>query len=363
VRPIPLAANQPRQFYRGGEQIAAFRGEPAPDDHRPEDWVASTVSLFGGDEGLARLPDGTVLRAAVRADPEAWLGAEHVASYGPDPAVLVKLLDAGERLPVHCHPDRAFAARRLGCRYGKTEAWVVLGTTGGDPRVHLGFSRDVRREEVDAWVAGQDAEAMLGAMHAVPVAAGDALLVPAGTPHAVGAGVFLVELQEPTDFSVMLEWASFGLADRSTHQLGLPAREALGCLDLAGLSPDALGALRTTGADPRREEAVSALLPAAADPFFRAELVRGSRAPLEPGFAVLVVTDGAGRLRTEAGDALDLRRGGTVLVPYAAGATYLDDGVSAVRARPPAPVPDPAPSGTRTGPGSTAVDPGAHGSS
>jgi hypothetical protein len=55
--------------------------------------------------------------------------------------VLVKLLDAGERLPVHAHPDRAFALRHLDCRNGKTEAWVVVGTSVADPVVYLGLSR------------------------------------------------------------------------------------------------------------------------------------------------------------------------------------------------------------------------------
>lgn len=355
MRPVLLPANQPRQFYRGGEQIAAFRGEPARDDHRPEDWVGSTVSLFGGAEGLTRLPDGSLLRDAVAAEPEAYLGAEHVAAYGADPALLVKLLDAGQRLPVHCHPDREFAARHLHCPFGKTEAWVVVGTTGDDASVHLGFSRDVDAEEVDRWVAHQDAGAMLAAMNRVPVVPGDALLVPAGAPHAVGAGVFLVELQEPTDFSVMLEWASFGLDDRSTTQLGLPSAQALGCLDRTGRSVEQVRALGTSASDPQRQQDVSSLLPGQAAPFFRAEQVLGHGTRLDPGFALLVVTAGEGRLRTDQGEEVGLRRGHTVLVPHAAGATYADGDVRIVRARPPA--------AADTDPTSTTVDPGEAGSS
>ena len=55
-----------------------------------------------------------MLKDVIAADPEAFLGPEHVASYGADPALLVKLLDAGERLPVHYHPGRAFAKQHLG---------------------------------------------------------------------------------------------------------------------------------------------------------------------------------------------------------------------------------------------------------
>src|SRR5947207_10007072 len=109
MQPVPLAANLPATFYRGAGRIARFRG--CPDlPPRPEDWVASTTTRFGSSSaGLSSLPSGQLLRDAVLAAPERWLGPAHVDRYGADPAILVKLLDAGERLPVHVHPDRRFA--------------------------------------------------------------------------------------------------------------------------------------------------------------------------------------------------------------------------------------------------------------
>src|SRR5207302_407045 len=71
-------------------------------------------------------------------EPEAWLGAAHVQRYGADPALLVKLLDAGPRLPLHVHPDRRFATAHLASPYGKTEAWVTVDAVP-DASVHLGF--------------------------------------------------------------------------------------------------------------------------------------------------------------------------------------------------------------------------------
>jgi mannose-6-phosphate isomerase len=79
------------------------------------------------------------------------------------------------------------------------------------------------------------------------------------------------------------------------------------------------------------------LLPAEADPFFRAERLRPDpAAPLEAAFSILVVTAGSGRLET-AGGALDLHRGNTVLVPYAAGAGEVRGRLEAVRCLPPEP--------------------------
>jgi mannose-6-phosphate isomerase class I len=113
VRPLVLGPNQPRRFYRGGGAIARFRGLEQTGEYMPEDWVGSATSVFGdASAGLTRL-DGTTLRDALAADPDAFFGRPHGERHGGDPGLLVKLLDAGERLPVHCHPDRAFA-RGLG---------------------------------------------------------------------------------------------------------------------------------------------------------------------------------------------------------------------------------------------------------
>ena len=78
------------------------------------------------------------------------------------------------------------------------------------------------------------------------------------------------------------------------------------------------------------------LLPDAADPYFRAERVRGGD-ELGPSFAVLLVTGGEGALRSSEGDELELRRGMTALVPFGAGATTLSGDIEAIRCLPPVP--------------------------
>ncbi|MBY8851224.1 mannose-6-phosphate isomerase [Saccharothrix longispora] len=324
TQPVPLAANQPRQFYRGGAAIAALRNDTGADGG-PEDWVASTTTQFGKDEaGLSRLPDGRWLRDAVAADPVTWLGAEHAAEFGGDTALLVKLLDAGQRLPVHCHPSNAFAEQHFGCRHGKTEAWIVVGTTGPDPTVYIGFREDVPADVVARWVAEQD-PAMLDALNPVAVSPGDTVFVPAGVPHAIGEGVFIVELQQPTDFSITLEWDGF-LADAEAGHLGLGYDKALDCVERRAQSVDDL-VLRT-----RAETGPSVpLLGTRADPFFRADRLHVSgTAALEPSFGVLVVLEGAGTVGPVA-----VHRGSTLVVPHAAGEVVVTGDVVAVRCRPP----------------------------
>ena len=103
MKPLRLPPNQLHRFYRGGDAIARFRGTPSSDEYAPEDWVGSTNAVFGdGDVGLSRFEDGVLVRDAVAADPAGFLGPGRTET-----GLLVKLLDAAQRLPVHCHPDRA----------------------------------------------------------------------------------------------------------------------------------------------------------------------------------------------------------------------------------------------------------------
>jgi mannose-6-phosphate isomerase len=312
---LALPANQPETFYAGAGRIAAFRSAPALPD-RPEDWVASTTTRFGlAPSGLSALPDGRLLADAVAADPRWWLGPDRA-----DTGVLVKLLDAGQRLPLHVHPDRRFAHDHLASPYGKTEAWVIVEAVP-DAYVHLGFARDVAPEELAGWVAGQRTDEMLAATNRVPIRAGDAVLCPAGLPHAIGPGVLLVEVQEPTDFSVLLEYEAFGL-DGGHLELGWDL--ALQCVDRRRWSPERLAALRGGG---------DRLLPAEAAEFFAAERLRGPSAELDAAFSVVVVVGGAGTL-AGAHDDLPVRRGDTLLVPYAAGRLTLTGDVEAIRLGP-----------------------------
>jgi mannose-6-phosphate isomerase len=319
MEPVKLGANLPATFYRGSGAIARFRGSPDLPP-RPEDWVASTTTRFGSpSSGLSVLPGGELLRDAIAASPEQWLGPAHVDRYGADPAILVKLLDAGERLPVHVHPDRRFATAHLASPYGKTEAWVIL-SAAPDAVVYLGFSRSVSSAELSDWVVGQRIDSMLAATNAVPVRAGDSVLVPAGLPHAIGPGVLLVEVQEATDFSVLLEASRFGLDDAAAFA-GLPRELALSCVDRSPWDPARVSSLR------RDRGAV--LFPPDADEFFRAERV-GS--VMDPGFSVVVVTSGRGFLGTVA-----VAAGDTVVVPYAAGTVRVSGELTAIRLRPPDP--------------------------
>jgi mannose-6-phosphate isomerase len=330
--PVLLPSNQFDHFYLGGDRIEALRGGPGG-PRRPEEWLASTTTRAGeAPQGLSRLPDGSLLADAVAADPAAWLGPEHVARFGPGVELLVKLIDAGQRLPVHVHPTRAWAGEHLGLAHGKTEAWVIVDADPGAV-VGLGLRSPMTHDELLGLVQAHDSAALTGAVHTRPARPGDGVFVPAGTPHFIGEGVLVVEVQEPTDLSILLEWEGFAVdGDRDGH-LGVGFPTAVTAVDtrvwssedvdacLRALPPDAAGLVPALVAD--------------ADPYFRADWSSGS-IEVPAGFSVLVVLDGSGTIASGADD-LAVSRGDVALVPFAAGDWTLRGDARAVLCRPPAP--------------------------
>jgi mannose-6-phosphate isomerase len=332
--PLLLPPNPVHRFYRGGDGIDQLRGVVAGSGPgAPEDWVGSTTTSLGNDrEGLALLADGRLLRDVIAADPLGYLGAEHVSRWGANSGVLVKLLDAGERLAAHYHPGRAFARAQMGSRFGKTEAWIILSAEPG-AHMHLGLREEIDRSVIERWVREQDSDKMLAALNVVPVAAGDVLFVPAGTIHTIGAGITLVELQEPTDMSVVLEWERYKVTGgEETLNLGwdlvLDAAEMRAGVPFRAPAPVAA----TPGSSSQR------LLPEAADPYFRAErvTVNGHALTFAPGYSVLIALEGELSITCKGQAPLRLTRGQSALIPYGAGATTLDGHGSGIRCLPPA---------------------------
>jgi mannose-6-phosphate isomerase len=351
--PLRLAPNRVYRFYRGGAQIDAFRGASVPTDSEyPEDWVGSVTPAVNPPEhthpgeGLStvEIAGQTISLAELLAkDPEAVAGRDVVARYGPTTALLVKLLDAGSRLPVHGHPTREFARHILHSQFGKAEAWIVLATrqVPGEltPRVWLGFREDVSRDQLADWIGRQDTEAIRGAMNEFEVRAGDAVFVRPGLLHATGAGVFLIEAQEPTDFSVVAEYEGYPIAPDEAH-LGLGWDTMLDCFDRRALGGAALAALcpKPTWVAGGESQAwlQEDLLGVQSHAFFKAHrlTVRGSAAwPYAGTYAVVVVTAGQGVARTVHGS-LDLKRGDTLAILAGTAETTISGDLELVAAMP-----------------------------
>lgn len=323
--PLELPANRPSRFYRGGHLIDLFRRTDAGSNNRPEDWIASTTAIHGeATSGLTRV-NGRYLRDEIAASPLAWLGEEHVERLGTDPGLLVKLLAPEQRIPIHVHPGRQFAERNLSSRWGKTEAWIVL-EPGPNADVWIGWQQGVLAADLDRMVERQSVDEMLDRMNQVRLEKGDAVLVPAGTAHSISPGMLLLELQEPTDWSILLEWRDLDIADPLEGSLGLGWERASAAVDTSALAPDRLDSLVTRAEQARPDH----LLPAAADSFFRAATVTGRGDSQPPRFTVLVIVSGDGTLVCDAGGSLEVTAGTTVVIPAAGGSWRLEGEVTGI---------------------------------
>jgi mannose-6-phosphate isomerase len=330
IVPAKLPSNQFDHFYRGGDRIGALRHGPGG-PMRPEEWIGSVTTRFGAaEQGLSKLPDGAYLKDAIASDPIGWLGEEHFSHFGLSIEVLVKLLDPDQRLPVHFHPNKAFAKAHLGLDHGKTEAWIILEAPAG-AGVGLGFKERQNKDELLELVRSQDSSALLASLRRSEVSVGDAIFVPAGVAHAIDTGIFVLELQEPTDLSALLEWEGFAVDGTKDGHLGLGFETVTDALMLDPLSDAEFNSLvmrNVFSGGPLRS-----VLPIKADGYFRAHLAPGV-GDFESGFAIGLVLDGTGEITFANAPTMQINKGDALVIPHAAGA-YSVTGANVIICRPP----------------------------
>lgn len=255
---ILLPANRVWRTYPGGRTLDQLAGVvPAQDSHLAEDWIASTTRAVNPgresiQEGVSHVQVGheTVrynLADLLERDPEYFLGAAHVAKYGAQPQLLVKFLDSGTRLHFQVHPTREFAQRVLGASSGKTEAYHVLAVrpeSRGEEAsgyIYVGFQRPPSAAELRDYIVTQNIAAIESCFDRIQVKPGDTFIIPGGTPHALGAGVFMVEVQEPSDLVIRFEFARAGyVLPAAARFMRRDVDFALPIFNWAPLTPDAL---------------------------------------------------------------------------------------------------------------------------
>jgi len=183
----------------GGRRLETVLGKLLPDAEPIGEALES-----GDDAGVANGPlAGKTLRDLIECDAGALLGTrglEASAPFGTFP-LLVKFIDAADVLSLQLHPDSE-AAAALGKR-GKTEAWYVVQSEPGAALI-TGMSRAADANEVRRRIGDGSFEELLERRNVRP---DDSLIVPAGTMHAIGAGVLLYEVQENSDITFRLyDW-------------------------------------------------------------------------------------------------------------------------------------------------------------
>ena len=258
-RPLLLPANRVWRTYPGGKTLDQIDGNPNPaDSHMSEDWIGSVtqarnvgresitegVSTVRTGDDNASGTDHPDLAQLIADDPDYFLGAAHVARYGADPKLLVKYLDSATRLHFQVHPTSAFAQKHLGQPSGKTEAYYILAVRDDltEPAyIYVGFQRPPAPEALKQMIEAQDIAGLEACFDKIPVKPGDAFMIPGGTPHALGPGVLMVEIQEPSDLVIRFEFERGGyVLPESARFMDKGIDFGLTIFDLTALTPDDL---------------------------------------------------------------------------------------------------------------------------
>jgi len=212
MEPLMLDAVLQEKMW-GGTRLHDQFDFDIPSEHTGEAWVAS-----GHKNGLTVVNNGRFkgknLAELWHDEPELFGGHE---SNRPFP-LLIKILDAQQNLSVQVHPDDEYAAEKEH-ELGKTESWYVLGA---EPGAKLFFGHNAQTKEEFAKMVDEGRwDELLRTQEVHP---GDVFYVPAGTLHALGAGVMVLEVQESSDVTYRVY--DFDRRDKKTGQLRELHRQA-----------------------------------------------------------------------------------------------------------------------------------------
>lgn len=149
----------------------------------------------------------------------------------PDFPILVKFIDARDKLSVQVHPDDEFALEQEN-EYGKNEMWYVVDCEEG-AGIYCGFNRDVTRDEVRRRVENNT---ILEILNWIPAKKGDVFFIKAGTVHAIGAGMLVCEIQQSSNCTYRLY--DFDRKDKFGRKRELHLDKALSVLDYKKYEPN-----------------------------------------------------------------------------------------------------------------------------
>ena len=224
-----------RDYVWGGRRLEALLGRTLPSGIVAESWEISAHS------SAQTVADAGYWHGRALGQVMAGLGIDLVGSRSADMLargrfpLLVKLLDANKDLSVQVHPDDTYANAHERGELGKTEFWYALHANPGTELI-LGFEPGVTRESFAAALCGS--RELAAQMHRVPVRAGDAFCVRAGTVHALLAGAVVVEIQQTSDVTYrVFDWHRKG-GDGLPRALHIA--QALDVIDWRVVAPSAL---------------------------------------------------------------------------------------------------------------------------
>ncbi|MBQ7164116.1 MAG: class I mannose-6-phosphate isomerase [Clostridia bacterium] len=336
-QPLFFERNRVYRIYKGGKpykEIFNDGYDDGTDNMFPEEWVASKVKAinpryFGPRDGVSVIKGTDIFfDDLLNAHPEELLG-------GRKYDCLVKFLDSAVRLPFQVHPTKEFSRKYFNSEYGKTEAWLVVATRP-NAKLYFGFKNKITKEELSALEERSETEKdiMGELLQGVEVKTGDVWLIKAGLIHAIGAGCTIIEVQEPTDFTIQPErWCNDYHISYEEEYIGLEKSVALDAInyDIYGDAARAFAKVTPTVLVDTPSYKKEELIGYSDTPCF-AEVrhtVKGGTFALDYGPCVYICLEGSATVEGD-GYSREIKRGDYFFLPFAAEGKFTVSGNATV---------------------------------
>ena len=208
----------------GGRRLGTALGKPlGPEADYAESWE---IADHGDDQSVVScgLYAGATLNHLVRTQAAELFGRD-AGRFPAQFPLLIKFLDANDRLSIQVHPNDGYACEYDPTENGKTEAWVIISAEPGS-RLFAGLKPGVDEQTLRDAITNNRLEQCL---HSFEVSAGDCVFIPAGTIHAISEGILLAEVQQQSDLTFRLhDWGRVG-TDGKPRPLHI--EDAIRCTD------------------------------------------------------------------------------------------------------------------------------------
>jgi mannose-6-phosphate isomerase len=251
--------------------------------------------LTGPESKIETGPLAGPLNQAWQKMPPEWRGTDFASQQTPrEFPLLVKFLFPTDQLSIQVHPDDAYAQQHEPSgAVGKTEMWHVVSAIPGAALL-LGLVPEVDREEFQSAIKQGGLEKFF---ERLPVSPGDTFYVPSGTPHTIGAGMILCEVQQNSDLTYRLY--DFHRVDAKGNPRELHVAKAMSVIDFAHRNGEKVSPVALPSADGAKKSLLVVC------PYFATErwdLSAQHRANSDPThFELLVILSGRGHLQSSAG--------------------------------------------------------------